>query len=78
MTIPRQALVWRASDLANITREALGHHVEACFAARFPQEGTRRGVPSAQKFITKAAEELQGARAMRGDRRPPAAAPHPG
>ena len=30
------ALFWRASDLANIMREALGHHMVACFAARFP------------------------------------------
>ena len=53
--------------------------MEACFAARFPQEGTRRGTPSAQEFITKATQELQEARTIRGDRRPPpGAAPHPG
>ena len=53
--------------------------MEACFKARFRQEGTRHGVPGAQEFITKATEELQEARAMRGDRRPPpGAAPHPG
>ena len=53
--------------------------MEACFAARFPQEGTRRGAPSAQEFITQAIQELQEARTIRGDRRPPpGAAPHPG
>ena len=53
--------------------------MEACFSARFRQEGTRHGVPGAQEFITKATEELQEARAMRGDRRPPpGAAPCPG
>jgi hypothetical protein len=73
------ALLWRASDLANVMREALGHHVEVCFSARFCQEGTRREVPGAQEFITKAIEELQEARAMRGDHRPPpGAAPCPG
>ena len=72
------ALFWRASDLADITREALGHHMEVCFAARFPQKGTRRGAPGAQVFITQTTQELQEARAMRGDRRPPGAAPHPG
>ena len=51
--------------------------MEACFAARFPQEGTRRGAPGAQEFITKVTQELQDARAMRGNRRPPGAAPHP-
>ena len=73
------ALFWRASELANVTREALGHHMEACFVARFPHEGTRQGVPGAQEFITKATEELQEARAMRGDRHPPPGmAPCPG
>ena len=52
--------------------------MEACFAARFPQEDTGRGAPSAQEFITKTTQELQDARAMRGDRRLPGAAPHPG
>ena len=51
--------------------------MEACFAARFPQEGTRHGAPSAQEFITKAIQELQEARTIRGDRRlPRGAAPH--
>ena len=72
------ALFWRASDLANVTREALGHHVEACFKTRFPQEGTGRGAPDAQEFIVKTSQELQEARAIRGDRRPPGTAPHPG
>ena len=53
--------------------------MEACFIARFPHEGTRHGVPGAKEFITKATEELQEARAMRGDRRPqPGVDPHPG
>ena len=47
------ALFWRASDLANVMREALEHHLEACFAAHFPQEDTRRGAPGAQEFVTK-------------------------
>ena len=72
------ALFWRSSDLANITREALGHHLELCFVARFPQENTGQGVPTAQEFITRTTQELQDARAMRGDRRSPGAAPHPG
>ena len=52
--------------------------MEACFAARFSQEDTRRGAHSAQEFIAKTTQELQDARAMRGDRRSPGAAPHPG
>ena len=52
--------------------------MEACFATRFPQEDTGRGAPTAQEFITKTTQELQDARAMRGDRRSPGAAPHPG
>ena len=52
--------------------------MEACFAARFPQEDTRRGAPGAQEFIAKTTQELQDARAMRGDRRSPGATPHPG
>ena len=68
----------RASDLAHITREALGHHLEACFKARFPQEDTGQGAPTAQEFITKTTQELQDARTMRGDRRSQGAAPHPG
>ena len=72
------ALFWRTSDLANVTREALGHHLEECFAARLPQEDTGQGAPDAQKFIAKTTQELHDARAMRGDRHPPGAAPHPG
>ena len=53
------ALFWRASDLANITREALGHHLEACFATRFPQEGMGQGRPNPQEFITKVTQELR-------------------
>ena len=52
--------------------------MEACFAACFPKEDTWRGAPGAQEFITKATRELQDARAMRGDRRSPSVAPHPG
>ena len=52
--------------------------MEACFAARFPQEDTGRGAPDAQEFITKTTQELQDARAMRGNRRSPGAASHPG
>ena len=59
-------------------REALGHHLEACLTARFPQENTGRGAPTAQEFITRTTQQLQDARAMRGDRRSPGAAPHPG
>ena len=46
--------------------------------ARFPQEETGQGAPGAQEFITTTTQELQDARAMHGDRRPPGAAPHPG
>ena len=45
---------------------------------RFPQENTGRGAPTAQEFITKTTQELQYARAMRGDHRSLGAAPHPG
>ena len=45
--------------------------------ARHPQEDTRRGTPSAQEFITRTTQELQDARAMRGNRRSPGAASHP-
>ena len=72
------ALFWRASDLANLTREAVGHHLEACFTARVPQGSTGEGVPTTQEFITKTTQELQDARAMRGDSHSRGAAPHPG
>jgi hypothetical protein len=64
------ALLWRASDLTSVTREAFGHHVGACFDARLREPDTRREAPGTQDFITKAIEELQYARAMRGRRRP--------
>ena len=47
-------------------REALGHHLEACLTARFPQEDTWQGAPTTQEFITKTTQELQDARAMPG------------
>ena len=46
--------------------------------ARFPLEGTGQGSPTVQEFITKTTQELQDARAMRGDRRSRGVAPHPG
>ena len=46
--------------------------------ARHPQEDTRRRAPSAQEFITRTTQELQDVRAMRGNRRSPGAASHPG
>ena len=61
-----------------ITREELGHHLEACLVARFPQEGMGQGRPNPQEFITKTTQELQDARAMRRDRRSRGAVPHPG
>ena len=45
--------------------------------ARFPQENTGQGVPTTQEFITRTTQELQDARAMRGDRRSRSVAPHP-
>ena len=59
-------------------REALGHHLEACFATRFPREGMRQGGPNPQEFITKVTQELQESRVMRSSRRLPGVAPHPG
>ena len=61
-----------------VTREVLGHHLEACFTARFRQEGMKEGGPNPQEFITKATQELQESRVIRGDRRLPSVAPHPG
>ena len=61
-----------------VTREVLGHHLEACFKARFPQEGMRQGGPNPQEFITRNTQELQESRVMRGSRRLPAVAHHPG
>ena len=54
------------------------HHMEACFEARFPQEGVRQGEPDPQEFVGKAIQELQESRVMKGGRRLPAVAPHPG
>ena len=59
-------------------REALGHHLEACFTARVPQESVGQGMPTTQEFITKTAQELQDARSMRGDSRSQSVAHHPG
>lgn len=72
------ALFWRASDFAKITREALRHHLEACFVEHFPQEGTGRGKPNPQEFITNTTQELQEARDIRGDHRLPGVPPRPG
>ena len=52
--------------------------MEACFEARFPQEGARQGDPDPQEFISKVIQELQESRVMKGGRRLPAVAPHPG
>ena len=52
--------------------------MEACFEARFPQEGARQGDPDPQEFVSKAIQELQESRVMKGGRRLPAVAPHPG
>ena len=52
--------------------------MEACFEARFPQEGVRQGGPDPQEFVSKAIQELQESRVMKGGRRLPAVAPHPG
>jgi hypothetical protein len=52
-------------------REALGHHLEASFSARFRKATTGREAPSAQEFLTKAIKDLQKAKAMRGERRLP-------
>ena len=52
--------------------------MEACFEARFPQERVRQGDPDPQEFVSKAIQELQESRVMKGGRRLPAVAPHPG
>ena len=51
--------------------------MEACFVARFPQEGPRQGDPDPQEFVSKAIQKLQESRVMRGARRLPAVPPHP-
>ena len=52
--------------------------MEACFEARFPQEGVRQGEPDPQEFVSKAIQELHESRVMKDGRRLPAVAPHPG
>src|SRR3954467_10287980 len=52
--------------------------MEACFEARFPQEGVKQGGSDPQEFVSKAIQELQESRIMRGCRRLAAVAPHPG
>ena len=42
--------------------------MEACFKARFPQEGVRQGEPDPQEFISEAIQELQESRVMKGSR----------
>ena len=63
--------------MAKITREALRHHLEACFKACFPLEGIRQGGPNPREFISGIVQELQESRVMSGSRRLPAVAPHP-
>ena len=46
--------------------------------ACFPKEGMRQGGPNPHEFITKVTQELQESRVMRGSRRLPGVAPHPG
>ena len=69
---------WRAIDFAKITREALGHHLETCFNARFPQKEARQGGPNPQEFISEIIQELQESRVIGGSRHLPTIAPHPG
>ena len=49
--------------------------MEACFEAHFPQEGVRQGEPDPQEFVSKAIQELQESRVMKGGRRLPAVVP---
>ena len=58
-------------------REVLGHQLEACFTARFPQEVSGHRKPNVQEFIAKTTQELQEARAMHSNYRLPGVAPHP-
>ena len=51
--------------------------MEACFEARFPQEGVRQGEPDPQEFVSKAIQKLQESRVMKGGCRLPGVAPHP-
>ena len=52
--------------------------MEACFEARFPQEGVKQGEPDSQEFVSNAIQELQESRVMKGGRRLLAVAPHLG
>ena len=52
--------------------------MEACFEARFPQEGARQADPDPQEFASKAIQELHESKVMKGGRRLPAVAPYPG
>lgn len=52
------------------------HHVEACFSARFPGEGAGHEALGVQEFISKAVEQIQEARVLQGDRRPPLSVAH--
>ena len=52
--------------------------MEACFEARFPQEGAKQGRPDQWEFVSKAIQELRESRIMRGCRHPPVVAPHLG
>ena len=70
------ALLWRASDLANVARMALGHHVEALFRACFPEEGNMHEALGVQEFIGKAVEEIQEGGVLQGDRRQPRGVAH--
>ena len=48
----------RASDLANVARAVLGHHVEALFRAHFQGESSRREAPGIEEFISEAIDEI--------------------
>ena len=60
-----RALPWRATELARVMREALGHHMEVCFEAHFPQEGASQGDPDPHEFVSKAIQELHESRVMK-------------
>ena len=50
--------------------------MEACFSARFPGEGAGHEALGVQEFISKAVEQIQEARVLQGDRRPPTSGSH--
>ena len=52
--------------------------MEACFEARFPQEGVRQGELDPKELVSKDFQELQESRVMKGGRRLPVMVPHPG